>query len=82
MTSIEDLEEWVSALCSALGVERSSVDVAAILDLARDAARGVARPAAPVTAFIAGLAAADGVDPSSTIAAAAQLAREWPDEID
>jgi len=78
VTAVEDLESWVDALCSALAVDRAAVDVPAILDLARDAAHGVARPAAPVSAFIAGLAAAGGAAPDRAIAAAAQLARDWP----
>ncbi|GAA4152440.1 hypothetical protein GCM10023068_32710 [Leifsonia shinshuensis] len=35
-------------------------DVSALLDLARDAAHGVTRPAAPLTAYIAGMAVASG----------------------
>lgn len=53
-----ELEEWSATLSAALGLPESfSVDVALILDLARDAAHGVARPAAPLTTFLVGYAA-------------------------
>jgi hypothetical protein len=44
-------------------------DVAAVLDLARDAAHGIARPAAPVTTFIAGVAVGRGLPLSEVVAA-------------
>jgi hypothetical protein len=51
------LDAWVHELSTALGVEPDSTDVQLVLDLARDAAHGVARPAAPLTTFLVGLAA-------------------------
>ncbi|GGF39771.1 molybdenum cofactor guanylyltransferase [Microbacterium sorbitolivorans] len=53
----EALDDWVAAACAEVGPDPADVDIAQILDLARDVAHGVARPAAPVTAYIAGLAA-------------------------
>ena len=59
-----DLDSWVEALEAELGLPPGTVDVGAVLDLARDAAHAVARPAAPVTTYAvgyaAGLAAAGG----------------------
>lgn len=53
------LENWVRDVLAALELPADSpVDVAVILDLARVAAHGVTRPAAPLTTFIAGYAAA------------------------
>jgi len=53
------LQEWTAVVCRDLGIE--GLDQAhaqqVVLDLARDVAHGVARPAAPVTAFLLGLAA-------------------------
>lgn len=46
-------------MSAALGVELE-VDISEMLDLARDAAHGVARPAAPLTTFLVGYAAAAG----------------------
>ncbi|MBL7498188.1 molybdopterin-guanine dinucleotide biosynthesis protein MobA [Frankia sp. CNm7] len=51
------LEEWVARAGAALGLDPAAVDVAELLDLTRDVAHGVARPAAPLTAFLVGLAA-------------------------
>ena len=50
------LQEWMDELCDELGVD-AEVDISAILDLAKDAAQGVARPAAPLTTFVVGYAA-------------------------
>lgn len=47
-------------------------DVDRILDLARDAAHSVARPAAPLTTYLLGVAVGQGADP---VAAAAVLSR-------
>lgn len=51
------LTEWSDQLCKALGIE-VAFEVDAILDLARDAAHQIDRPAAPLTTFIVGYAAA------------------------
>lgn len=75
------IDTWVQQLCDAMDVPRGAVDVAAVLDLARDAAHLVERPAAPVTAYIVGFAAARaGGDPAAVAEAtrrAAELARRW-----
>ncbi len=49
------LDTWVARLRAELDLP--DVDAAALLDLARDVAHGVARPAAPLTTFLVGLAA-------------------------
>ena len=51
------LEEFLRTACRALAVDPASVDQALILDLTKDVAHNVARPAAPLSAFIVGLAA-------------------------
>ena len=45
------LDEWISAVKDELGIDLD-VDTGVLLDLARDAAHGVARPAAPLTTFL------------------------------
>jgi hypothetical protein len=50
------LDEWVSELRGALGVEQE-VPLKHVLDVARVAAHHIERPAAPVTTFLAGYAA-------------------------
>jgi Domain of unknown function (DUF6457) len=54
------LHDWTRAACAELGVQADDDTVRAILDLARDVAHQVERPAAPVTAFLAGLAVSTG----------------------
>lgn len=77
------LATWVEVLETELGLPAGSVDVSTVLDLARDAAHGVARPAAPVTTYAVGyadgLAAARGED-SDAMNRAAELALDWRPE--
>jgi hypothetical protein len=74
------LDDWTVALARELGVELD-VDVPTLLDVARDAAHRVERPAAPVTTFLVGYAAAQrGGGPGAVAEAAAQataLALAW-----
>jgi hypothetical protein len=73
------LADWVTDLSNALGLDPELLDIATrdlVLDLARDAAHGVARPAAPLTTFLVGLAAGQRGGDASDIAAAAAAARE------
>jgi len=51
------MEDYLVSLAVALELRPGEVDVTALLDLARDAAHGVARPSAPLTTFLVGLAA-------------------------
>jgi ABC-type cobalamin transport system permease subunit len=61
MTEPRDLEQWTVDLAGALGLDPDvRVDIAGVLDLARLAAHEVARPAAPLTTFLAGFALARG----------------------
>jgi hypothetical protein len=54
------VEAWLDRILPVLDVSRELVDVGLVLDLARDAAHGVARPAAPLTTFLLGLALGRG----------------------
>lgn len=51
----EALDEWVVQIKELLGLEEE-IDVGAVLDLTRDVAHDVVRPAAPLTTFALGLA--------------------------
>ncbi|MEV5122807.1 DUF6457 domain-containing protein [Streptomyces decoyicus] len=74
------LDEWITAVKAELGIELD-VDTAALLDLARDAAHGVARPAAPLTTFLIGYAAGQqGRDVQELSDRAAALAHRWAAE--
>jgi hypothetical protein len=54
------VNEWIAKVTEALGLPPDAVDLRAVLDLTRDVARGVDRPAAPVTAYLLGLAVGRG----------------------
>ncbi|OFI39257.1 molybdopterin-guanine dinucleotide biosynthesis protein [Arthrobacter sp. SW1] len=53
----ETLEEWCRTLLRAFELEDADIDIDAVLSLAGVAAHSVVRPAAPLTTFVAGLAA-------------------------
>lgn len=71
------LERWTQAACAELGLDPADVDPRAVLDLARDVAHGVERPAAPLTAYLLGVAVGRGTDPRAGAAALAALAGSW-----
>ncbi|MFF4539675.1 DUF6457 domain-containing protein [Streptomyces aureus] len=77
------LDEWISAVKDELGIDLD-VDTGVLLDLARDAAHGVARPAAPLTTFLVGYAAARAGGGPEAVAEAARkaaaLALRWAHE--
>ena len=88
-----NLHDWIDELCDVLDVD-AEIDEALVLDLAKIVAHQVERPAAPVTAFVLGLAAGQtDADPEQIekLAARAQaLAEGWdrpadapdPDDVD
>ena len=72
---VASVDEWIGEANSLAQVD-APVDSDAILDLARDAAHGVARPAAPISTFILGYAAAArGLDAAAVAALASELGR-------
>ena len=76
------LDAWVRALAAELGVDPAPVDVPALLDVARDAAHGVARPAAPLTTFVVGLAVASGrLGLDDALARTSALAELWHERV-
>ncbi|RJL36060.1 DUF6457 domain-containing protein [Bailinhaonella thermotolerans] len=72
------LEEWTKAACAELGLDPADVDRDAILDLTRDVAHNVARPAAPLTAYLLGLAQGRGTAAPDAAARLSSLAVSWP----
>lgn len=74
MTRPSELDEWAAKLAVALGVDGFEVPVQLVLDLARDAAHGIARPAAPLTTFLVGYAAARRGGSPEDIAELAEVA--------
>jgi len=73
------LDEWTAAACEALGLSGPDTPpVREVLDLAREAAHQVARPAAPLTTYLLGVAVGRGADPREAAATLTALARQWP----
>ena len=83
----DQLEQWVRHVCQALELPPElAKHEQLLLDVARDAAHNVMRPAAPLTTFLVGVAAGraaargmeldTAVGESATVAGA--LAAEWP----
>jgi hypothetical protein len=75
-----NLHDWIDELCDALDVE-VEVDEGLILDVAREAAHRVERPAAPVSTFLLGYASAlagGSVQKTENLAGRAlDLAAKW-----
>jgi hypothetical protein len=74
---VSTMDRWVTAVCAELGLDPASVDQRLVLDLARDVAHGVDRPAAPLTAYLLGLAVGQGQPAVGTAAQISQLAAGW-----
>jgi hypothetical protein len=75
---MKTLDDWVAAVVADLGLQ-SGLDVRQVLDLARDVAHGVERPAAPLTTYLVGMAVAAGADPAEAAERVRALAAGWQD---
>jgi hypothetical protein len=79
------LHDWIDELCDVLDID-AEVDEGIILDLARDAAHSVERPAAPITTYLlgyaAGLAGGSPEKVEELAARATELAEKWGGEDD
>jgi hypothetical protein len=75
-----NLHDWIDELMDALDVE-GEIDEGLILDVAREAAHRVQRPAAPISTYLLGYAAAlagGGVEETEALAAKVfDLAERW-----
>ncbi|MDF5753773.1 DUF6457 domain-containing protein [Spongiactinospora sp. TRM90649] len=71
------LAEWTARVCEELGLDPAEVERDLVLDLTKDVAHGVARPAAPLTAYLLGLAVGRGTAPADAAARLSALAGEW-----
>ena len=70
------MDEWVQAVSKALDLP-ADVDVKAVLDVARDVAHNVERPAAPVSTYLVGVAVGNGMSASDAVERVQQLAQGW-----
>jgi hypothetical protein len=73
---MKTLDDWTAAVSAELGLP-SGLDVKKVLDLARDVAHGVERPAAPLTTWLAGMAVAGGAEVDDVAARIRALAATW-----
>lgn len=74
-----DLDAWVTELAEVFGIDPASVPTGLLLDVTRDAAHGVMRPAGPLTTYLIGLAVAGGMAPEDAAAATrAAIERRQP----
>jgi hypothetical protein len=75
-----NLHDWIDELSDVLDLD-AEIDEGLVLDLAKVVAHAVERPAAPVTAYLLGLAAGrQGANPEAVEALAARaqrLAENW-----
>jgi hypothetical protein len=72
------LEAWTDAVRRELGlvdVDQGRATIDLVLDMARDVAHGVARPAAPLTAYLLGVAVGRARDPDAAVQLAARVTR-------
>jgi hypothetical protein len=76
------LEEWTAAAGAGLGLgpgPLSTAETKAVLDLARDVAHAVDRPAAPLTAYLLGVAVGRGLTLPEASDRVRALAARWPE---
>ncbi len=71
------MDHWTAAVCADLGLDPDSADLRAVLDLTRDVAQGVARPAAPLTAYLVGVAVGRGLTLPDAARRVSALAAGW-----
>jgi hypothetical protein len=78
--SMSTMDQWTAAVCADLGLDASAADLRAVLDLTRDVAHGVARPAAPLTAYLVGVAVGRGLTLPDAAGRVSALAARWEKE--
>lgn len=73
------LDDWTQALCAELGLAPEDQEIEkSVLDLAKVVAHKVDRPAAPLTAYLLGVAVGRGESLAEARAKIEQLAHRWP----
>jgi hypothetical protein len=70
-----ELDAWVTDLSAALNLGGLDVPTGLLLDLTRDAAHGVTRPAGPLTTYLVGIAVARGASAEEAAETARELIR-------
>ncbi|MFI8347863.1 DUF6457 domain-containing protein [Streptomyces sp. NPDC085596] len=80
---VNRMHEWIAAAKAELGIDLD-VDIAELLDMTKVVAHEVARPAAPITSFLVGYAAALQAGGTGAVSEANRkvtgLAEQWAAE--
>jgi uncharacterized protein DUF6457 len=76
----DTLDRWAAAASAKLGIESPGDYIKTVLNLARVAAHRVDRPAAPLTAFLLGIAVGQGRPLPESARQLQDLAQAWPRE--
>lgn len=74
---MDDIADWTSSACVALGIDAGQADTAEILALAREVQRVVAKPAAIMAVYLLGVAVGRGVDRGEAAVRLSDLAKQW-----
>ena len=72
------IDRWVMAVDRELDLTAMPADARTILDLTKDVAHNVERPAAPVTAYLVGIAVGRGMTLPAAVKRVRDLADAWP----
>ncbi|MBY4570127.1 hypothetical protein ACN95_08865 [Gordonia sihwensis] len=67
------LDRWAQELAPALGLNEAEVPTALLLDVTRDVAHSILRPAGPITTYLIGLAVANGMSAEDAAARVHEL---------
>ena len=71
------LESWTEAVCAEFGIDPSAAATRTVLDVTRDVAHEVARPAAPLTAYLLGVAVGRGEPLDAAAERLRELVARW-----
>jgi hypothetical protein len=72
------LDDWMQTACAELGLDPAELNQKTVLNLTRVVAHTVDRPAAPLTAYLLGVAVGRGAPLAETAAKLQDLARGRP----
>ena len=76
--TMSTLDDWIETACAELGLDPTDLTQKTVLNLARVVAHTVDRPAAPLTAYLLGVAVGRGAPLAETAAKLQDLARGRP----
>lgn len=74
------LDRWAAELAPALGLGTVDVPTDLLLDVTRDVAHAIVRPAGPITTYLIGLAVANGMSAEDAAARVQELVNQKSDQ--